>query len=134
MSATFKDDEKEKYYENFKRETNKIIDAFIAKERKIEEIECFNKNLNNILKNLKSKLSSGQDKISNIMLKNINEKFKIVLLHLCKTTVKKMNIPKLWKQVIVRMIPKKMMAKRIQKTIGQYQLQAVLLDYVKDLF
>ena len=112
LSATFKDDEKEKY----------------------EEIECFNKNLNNILKNLKSKLSSGQDKISNIMLKNINEKFKIVLLHLCKTTVKTMNIPKLWKQVIVRMIPKKMMAKRIQKTIGQYQLPAVLLDYVKDLF
>ena len=94
MSATFKDDEKEKYDENFKRDTNKIIDAFIAKERRIEEIECFNiANLNTILKILKSKLSSGQDKISNIMLKNINDKFKIVLLHLCKTTVKKINIP-----------------------------------------
>ncbi len=64
-------------------------------------------NLNKILKKLKSKLSCGEDKITNIMLKNVNEKFKVVLLNLCQMTVKTMNIPDIWKRVIVKMIPTK---------------------------
>jgi exonuclease III len=107
LSETFKDKEKEKYDDKFKSETNKIVDDFIINNECHEEVECINMaNLNKILKNLKSKLSCGEDKITNIMLKKINEKFKIVLLHLCKTTVKTKNIPDLWKKVIVKMIPK----------------------------
>jgi hypothetical protein len=41
------------------------------------------------------------------MLKHLSDKFKLVLLHLCKTTVNSLVIPELWKRVIVKMIPKK---------------------------
>jgi seryl-tRNA synthetase len=74
----FKDQEIEKYDEKFKNETNKTVEDFINNNDNVDEIKSVNiKNLNKILKKLKNKLSCGEDKITNIMLKikNISEKF-----------------------------------------------------------
>jgi deoxyhypusine synthase len=96
LSETFKDTGNEKHNEKFKTETNRIVDEFINNEECNEDVEWFNlTNLNKILKNLKSKVSCGADKITNIIFKNLNEKFKIVLEHLCITTAKTLNIPEL---------------------------------------
>jgi hypothetical protein len=108
LGETFKDNEKDKYDDKFKRETNKNVEDYVNNSEYGEEIKSINiKNLNTLIKNLKSKLSCGVDKVSNIMLKNLSEKFKLLLIHLCKTTVTSLVIPELWKKVIVRMIPKK---------------------------
>jgi hypothetical protein len=122
LSETFKDTDKDKYDEKFKNETDKHIEDFFKSENYHEALETINiDNLNKILKNLKSKLSCGEDKITNIMLKQLSSKFKLVLLHLCKTTLDTLVIPDLWKRVIVKMIPKKMMVKKIQRIIGRFQ-------------
>ena len=69
-------------------------------------------NIDYFLKNTKITVSSGEDLISNILLKNINKKFKIVFLHLFRTILKTMIIPTRWKKVFVRMIPKKQDGKK----------------------
>jgi hypothetical protein len=56
------------------------------------------------------------------MLKNISEKFKLVLPQSCKISINTMQTPELWKKVIVRMIPKKMIeTKKISKIIDPFQ-------------
>jgi hypothetical protein len=109
LSETFKDNEKEKNDKKFKIETDILIEDFIKSENNHDEdLETINiNNLNKILKNLKSKVSCGEDKITNTMLKHLSDKFKLVLLHLCKTAINSLFIPELWKRVILKMIPKK---------------------------
>ncbi len=64
-------------------------------------------NLRKIIKSLKTTLSSEEDKISNIMLKNLGDNFLQVLVHLFNTTIQNSETPQRWKKGIVKMIPKK---------------------------
>ena len=77
----------------------------------VNDNKCFEfvnlKNLDDFLKKTKSTISNGEDEISNILLKNMSKKFKLVFIHLFRTILKTMIIPDRWKKVIVRMIPKK---------------------------
>lgn len=79
------------------------------KEKAIEsEISFVNlDNLDKHLKKIKSSLSSGEDGISNILLKHVPTSFKKVLVHLFKSSIKYGQVPERWKKVIVKMIPKK---------------------------
>jgi hypothetical protein len=83
-------------------------------------------NLDYFLKKTKSTISSGEDQISNILLKNINKKFKIVFLHLFHTILKTMIMPKRWKKVIVRMIPKKQDGKKDPKNYRPISLTSTI--------
>ena len=56
---------------------------------------------------MKSTLSSGEDQISNIMLKNIGDHFIKVFVHLFNVSINFGKVPVRWKKVIVKMIPKK---------------------------
>ena len=75
---------------------------------------------------MKNTISSGEDKISNILLKNINKKFKLVLLHLFNTIITSMIIPNRWKKVIVRMIPKTVNNKKDPKNYRPISLTSCI--------
>lgn len=97
------------YDNSFKDEIDKEIETF-KKEVVINEADVSNINidkLNKFLKNTKPTVSSGEDKISNIMLKHISSNIKHVLVHLFKKTIETSTIPERWKKVNVKMIPKK---------------------------
>ena len=119
LSETFKDNNTNKFDQNFKNEVEDEMKAFINDYK--DEKNSFDfinlKNLDEFLKKTKSTISSGEDKISNILLKNLNSKFKFVFLHLFRTTIKTVIIPSRWKKVLVRMIPKKDDGKKDPKTI-----------------
>ncbi len=56
---------------------------------------------------MKSTLSSGEDQISNIMVKNNGDHFIKVFVHLFNLSIKFGKVPVRWKKVFVKMIPKK---------------------------
>jgi hypothetical protein len=121
LGDTFKDEKCNKFDDEFKAKTDDEIKEFVKNwKNNGNKIESMNlSNLNIIIKKLKNTLSCGEDKISNILLKNINLKFKQVLLHLVQSTITSMVIPDRWKKVIVKMIPKKDDGK-IQQIIDQF--------------
>ena len=111
LSSTFQDDENSGFDINFKSETNNEIYQFIhgvSRSKEKQKNESVNlKKLNCFIKNLKPTVSTGEDKISNIMLKNITNNFKEVLLHMYQVSITNNEIPSRWKKIVVKMIPKK---------------------------
>ena len=109
LSETFKDNEDEKYDKNFKNKIDKEINDFIkqTKNSNLNEDIINGVKQKKIIKNLKTTLSSGEDSISNIMLKNISDKFLSLFVHLFNLSIKSGKVPTRWKKVIVKMIPKK---------------------------
>lgn len=110
LSSTFKDNSNTDniYDDNFKIIVNKEVKENIAnfKNQEIDSSKINMQMLNKFLKKIKPTLSTGEDKVSNIMLKNVGNKFKQIILHLFRLSIKG-DIPKRWKKVIVKMIPKK---------------------------
>jgi hypothetical protein len=75
---------------------------------------------------MKNTISSGEGKISNILLKNINKKFKLVLLHLLNTIITSMIIPNRWNKFIVLMIPKTVNNKKDPKNYRPISLTSCI--------
>ena len=109
LNETFKDNEDEKYDKMFKHKIEKEIKDYLREKSDTSLIEESLKGvkLKKFLKSLKSTLSSGEDQISNIMLKNIGDRFIEVFVHLFNLSIKSGEVPVRWKKVIVKMIPKK---------------------------
>ena len=113
LNETFKDNEDDKFDKIFKHNIEKEIKDYlneISNTSLIEESINGDK-LKKIIKSLKSTLSSGEDQISNIMLKNIVDHFIKVFVHLFNLSIKFGKVPVRWKKVIVKMIPKKVDSK-----------------------
>ena len=108
IGEIFKDNEDDKFDRNFKIRVEKEVNDYLNDKEKNKNIQpdLINvKKLKKIIKNLKTALSSGEDKISNVMLKNLGENFLKVLVHLFNTSIKNNEIPSRWKKGIVKMIP-----------------------------
>jgi hypothetical protein len=118
LSETFTDTDCQKYNNAFKEKVEKEMSLFYnhynenfdenvnRSERKVNKNVNLG-NLNKFLKSIKATISSGEDGINNLQIKNINNKLKVVLVHLFRIVIKTANIPTRWKQVNVKMIPKK---------------------------
>jgi len=118
LSETFTDTDFHKYNNAFKEKVEKEMSIFFnhynenydenvnRAERKVNKNVNLG-NLNKFLKSIKATISSGEDGINNLQIKNINNKLKVVLVHLFRIVIKTANIPTRWKQVNVKMIPKK---------------------------
>jgi len=65
------------------------------------------KQLNNIIKNLENHSAPVQDRIHNMMLKNMTQEFFLILLSSINSTINKNLLPTIWKSPIITMIPKK---------------------------
>jgi retron-type reverse transcriptase len=116
LSETFKDSESDQFNNYFKDKIEEQMREFFKnqskKTKKIgKDKHINNSNLNKFLKTIKPTLSSGEDMISNVMLKNVSTKFKKVILHLFQLSIEESRIPDRWKNVIVKMIPKKNIGK-----------------------
>jgi len=110
IGEIFKDNEDEKFDKNFKikieTEVKDYLDDKVKDKNVQQDLINFN-NLRKIIKSFKTTLSSGEDKISNIMLKNLGDNFLQVLVHLFNTSIQNSETPQRWKKGIVKMIPKK---------------------------
>ena len=110
IGEIFKDNEDEKFDKNFKLKIETEVKNFLddrEQNRNVQIDPITTKNVKKIIQGLKSTLSSGEDKISNLMLKNLGENYYNVLAHLFNISIQKAEIPKRWKKGFVKMIPKK---------------------------
>jgi hypothetical protein len=112
LSKTFKDDNNPSYDDKFKTEVENSTKEFTHEKQNnfqaIKDEKTINMNkLNQFIKNSKSTLSSGEDKVSNMLIKNSSYKFRQLFLHLFQTSFKTCTIPERWKHSVVKMIPKK---------------------------
>ena len=84
LNETFKDNEDDKFDKIFKHNIEKEIKDYLNEKCNTSLIEesINGDKLKKIIKSLKSNLSSGEDQISNIMLKNIVDHFIKVFVHL----------------------------------------------------
>ena len=64
--------------------------------------------LEKAIKSVNNKSSSGPDKITNKMLKNVSPEFKLLILELFNETIRQNSLPSIWKESVITMIPKKM--------------------------
>jgi hypothetical protein len=116
LSETFTDTDSHKYNSAFKKKIEQEMNNYYNhydenylenvnfSSRKVNKNVKFG-NLNKFLKSIKASISSREDGINNLLLKNINNKLKVVLVHLFRIVIKTAKIPTGWKQVIVKMIP-----------------------------
>ena len=113
LSETFNDNEDDKYDKEFKAKINREINLYLNQPSNsiLNEDIINGDDLKKIIKKLKTTLSSGEDLISNIMIKNIGDKFLKIFVHLFNLSIKNGKIPARWKKVNVKMIPKKADAK-----------------------
>ena len=63
--------------------------------------------LNKAIKTLNNNSSPGPDKITNLQSKNLSADFKLLILKLFNKTVSQKQLPDIWKESIITMIPKK---------------------------
>jgi len=118
LSETFTDTDFHKYNNAFKEKVEKEMSLFYnhynenydenvnRSERKVNKNVNLG-NLNKFLKSIKATISPGEDGVNNLQIKNMNNKLKVVLVHLFRIVIKTANKPTRWKQVNVKMIPKK---------------------------
>jgi len=105
----FSDDENANFDSNFKREIEEYI-----KNREYEDI-CKDKtikffsptDLNKVIKEISNKKSLDQENISNFMVKNLSEKFKLNLLKMFNHCLATNTMPEEWKKATISMIHKK---------------------------
>jgi hypothetical protein len=106
LNETFKDNEDDKFDKIFKHNIEKEIKDYLNEKSNTSLIE---ESING--DKLKKIIKSGEDQISNIMLKNIGDHFIKVSVHLYNLSIKFGKVPVRWKKVIVKMIPKKVDSK-----------------------
>ncbi len=108
LSDIFKDDQTDMYDSVFKNQVNNEISDFLQENEVFNSIQVINSSdLDKIIKSLKPTLSSGEDEISNIMIKKLGPNFRKIICHLLNLSIKTGKIPKRWKVAIVKMIPQK---------------------------
>ena len=108
LSEIFQNNKNENYDNNFKKQVDEEVFDFLQKNEEFNSIQDINlSNLDKIIKSLKPTLSSGEDKISNLMLKKLGPNFKKIINHLINISIKQGKIPDRWKIAVVKMIPKK---------------------------
>jgi hypothetical protein len=108
LKTTFSDTNNDHFDVNFK---NRIDSEIFNKNFKTHEFNNMNifvkEDLEKVIKKLKTKSTPGKDKINNMMLLNTSSEFRDIVLHLINLTVKRSEIPQIWKESIICMIPKK---------------------------
>lgn len=108
LQTTFSSTNENQFDDKFKREVEEKIKNFDFKTQTTQDKNTFElKELNIVIKNLNKKSTSGEDKISNLMIQNTTQEFRKIILHLINETVKQSKLPKNWKSSLISMIPKK---------------------------
>jgi hypothetical protein len=104
LSKNFKDDKINNFDQIFKEKIDMEIDKIKTESVEHDKINTdfiLVKNLNFFLKKMKSSLISGEDQISNLLLKKRTKKFGKVLLHLFRLSISTHQIATRWKNAIV---------------------------------
>lgn len=109
LEETFAESTNENFKNNFKNnvETH-VINELIKNQQNITQSNLFTmQELNQCIKSLKAKLSSGLDKINNLHIKNAPISLREKILDLFNKTITENHIPKELKTALITMIPKK---------------------------
>jgi hypothetical protein len=110
MVNTFKEDTNNCNFDtDFKRDiTNKVNTTLNGNKPDNDIIKLISmKELNETIKRLNTKNSSGLDGISNKIIKNLPEQMKKTILNLFNQSLLESKIPENWKKAEITMIPKK---------------------------
>jgi hypothetical protein len=108
LKNTFCDTTNARFDSNFNDKVESVINNHDFSKHNYSRPSCFTlKDLNDVIKSLKSHSAPGQDGIHNQMLKNASVEFKMILLKLINLTVIKSHLPNSWKMSRITMIPKK---------------------------
>ena len=113
LSETFKTEHNEGEFNDVFRdqiesEVKKFKNITISNNETTKPIEIVNiEKINALFKKIKPTVSHGEDHISNKLMKNVNIKIKMVLVHLFNISISNSIVPERWKRTVVKMIPKK---------------------------
>lgn len=108
LSETFSEDNNKNFDNTFKTETVKQVSDFLQKNNTQLDFKLFTiDELNNAIKELNNKVTTGVDNISNLLIKRTPINFRLKLLHLFNQSVSQKKLPVEWKKAIITMIPKK---------------------------
>ena len=108
LEQTFSPAQDKIFDENFKTKVESKVNNHDFSKHKYQTKDLFEiKDLNDAIKSLKSRSSSGEDMVHNTMLKNTSLEFRKIILKLINQSISQSKIPQEWKQSTITMLPKK---------------------------
>lgn len=125
LKDTFSETSNSNFNDKFKQKVEVEIKKKL--DEPMNNFEIFTiEELNEAIKELNCKLTSGIDGVSNLLLKKLPLNFRLNLLHLFNQTIIQSKIPEPWKVSIITMIPKKQVNSKNPKDYRPISLTSCL--------